>query len=317
MTQLIEKPFKIPEGKRDTVDMFNAVVNDEWMFAVTWGPQRVGKSTCALWAAYALWRKLKPSLTEDELWERVFDCIVFNLGQLLYKLKDKSMPRVWDNKGLHYRIPIIIWDDFGVHSNKAITQYEQAWDEFKGAFDAFGTKLAVLILTMTTPDEPTFQIGQKYTHEIWIYKRGEYKYDKCNWQQNYRGWKARHSKDWQQALCFKEIPMHRYKRYDEMRMTLADEAIIRVEDAMAQKIPTILQRTTEKELDILSLIMTEGPASYDKIQTRIGEGYKNALKRVKAHQLVITERRKAHSWFDITKFGLDLYTQWQLQRNPE
>lgn len=313
-TKVVEKPFKIPIGKRDTEDFYDAVVNDKWIFGVCWGPQRSGKSTVALWEAYFLWRRLDPRLTENELWQRVYDCIVFSLTDLLYKIKNKTMPRVWDNKKLHYRIPIIIWDDFGVHSNKAITQHEHAWDEFKGAFDAFGTKLSILLLTMTTPDEPTSQIGQKYTHEIWVYRRGVYKYDICHWQQNYRGWKARHSKDWQQDLEFIEIPMHRYKPYDEMRMTLADEAIVRVEDAMSLNIPKVLQRVSKAEIKLLRMIIDKGqPLAYTTIKDN-HEEYKQAIKRAKAHQLIVVDRQKNTSHYDITDFGIDVYREHQHQK---
>ena len=50
------------------------------------------------------------------------------------------------------------WDDFGAYSNKAVTQYQEAWDHFKGGFDILGTKLGVMVATMVDPLEPTFQI---------------------------------------------------------------------------------------------------------------------------------------------------------------
>ena len=311
----LELRTKIPKGKRDTIDFYNTVLNDKWIFGVCWGPQRSGKSTVAMWEAYFLWRKLDPRLTEDELWQRVYDCIVFSLTHLLYKIKNKTMPKVWDIKKLHYRIPIIIWDDFGVHSNKAITQHIQAWDEFKGAFDAFGTKLAILLLTMTTPDEPTAQIGQKYTHELWVFDRGTYKYDKCKWQQNYKGWRTRHSKEWQQELTCPEIPIERYRVYDEMRMTLADEAIVRVEDAMAQNIPKVLERTSKTEIKLLSMLDERGGAlAYNTIKGNLPEAYKEAIKRAKAHQLVVVDRQKTTSRYHITDFGTDLLREYRHQK---
>lgn len=315
----VEMPFKIPHNKRDTEDFYDAVINDKWIFGVCWGPQRSGKSTVALWQAYFLWRRLDPRLTEEELWERVYQCIVFSLTELLYKLKNKEIPRVWDKKKLHYRIPIIVWDDFGVHSNKAITQHQQAWDEFKGAFDAFGTKLSILLLTMTTPDEPTAQIGQKYTHEIWVYDRGYYKYDKCHWKQNYKGWKARHSKDWQQVLTFIEIPMHRYRPYDELRMTLADEAIVRVEDAMSLNIDRVLERTSKHEIKLLALIYKHTQENlrdiaYTTIREHMPNHFSDAIKRCKAHQYIVVERRGTNSYYNITDFGVDVLKEHQNQK---
>jgi len=318
-TKVVEMPFKLPSKKRDTIDFYDAVVNDKWIFGVCWGPQRSGKSTVAMWEAYFLWRKLDPRLTEEELWEIVFDCIVFSLTDLIYKIKNEKLPRVWDNDKLHYRIPIIIWDDFGVHSNKAITQYEQAWDEFKGAFDAFGTKLAILLLTMTTPDEPTFQIGQKYTHEIWVFDRGYYKYDKCHWKQNYKGWKAKHSKDWQQILNFIQIPMHRYKQYDQRRMTLADESIVRVEDAMRQGIPKLLQLTSKSEIKLLSLLYQKKKEEnrltpYTTIMNKLPKHYKIAIRRARAHNYIVPDTIGTNTYYDITDLGIDLLRE---HRNQE
>jgi hypothetical protein len=56
------------------------------------------------------------------------------------------------------RVPALNWDDFGAYSNKAVTQYQEAWDHFKGGFDILGTKLGVMVATMVDPLEPTFQI---------------------------------------------------------------------------------------------------------------------------------------------------------------
>lgn len=304
-----KKRFKVNPAVRIFKDLKETVLEDKWVFIVIWGKQRLGKSTLALWCAYYLWRLLDPTLSEDDLWERVYRSVVFNLSQLLYKIRDPSMDRVWDRKKHHQRIPIFLWDDFGANSNKAITQHDIAWDYFKGGFDVLGTKFGCIIATMTTPEQPTSQIEHKYTAEIVVVDRGVYKYDIVEWHQDYRGWNAKHGKDWQQIHTFKEIPWERFEPYDELRNTLADEVLVNIEDAMSRKIPHILRRTEELDLKILDVIKQEGPTSYDKLILRYGDPAKSAIRRLKAHQLVSVDRRAAHSYYDLTGLGLDVYAE--------
>ena len=309
-----EQPFVIPRGARLFKDIYDAVLNDEWIFLVIWGAQRKGKSTLGLWCPYFFWRMFNPDLTEDELWQRVYDSCIFNLTDLIYKLLTPAELRVWDNKHLHHRVPILLWDDFAVHSNKAVTQHERAWDYFKGGFDALGTKMGVLILTMTTPEQPTSQIEHKYTHEVFITERGRYKYDKVIWQQDFRGWRSRHSKAWQQSQRFAQIPMKRYKEYDKKRMTLADEMLINIQDQMARKIPWILKRTTMDDIVLLLAIIADGVLSWGTVKKLFGEKSSRVLKRCRAHQLIIPVRRGTHYHYDITSLGFDLIQEYQRQQ---
>lgn len=306
-----EDRFIVPQ-MRLFLDCEDAVLDDKWMFIVIWGEQRTGKSTLALWITYFLWRMLNPDLSESELWERVYDSLVFNLGQLIYKLRSPRAHRIWDMKHLHNRVPIILWDDFGGHSNKAVTQHEIAWDHFKGGFDVLGTKLAILVITLADPREPTNQIEHKYTHEIRIVDRGIYKYDKVTWQQDFRGWSPMFSKLWKEEQAFNEIPMKRYLEYDQMRMTLADEILVNIEDAMAQKIPWIIKRCQPIDFTALQRIVERGALMYDSIREvapTLEQG-SDMITRLKARQLIIPERRGSHTWYDITNLGLEVLSQF-------
>jgi len=312
-----EKRFVVPEDARLFHDLYDIVMEDKWAFIVVWGQQRVGKSTLALWCAYFLWRLLEPDLTENEIWERVYSSCIFNLSQLIYKIEDQSMARIWDWKAQHKRVPIIIWDDFGAHSNKAVTQHEIAWDHFKGGFDILGTKFGVIIVTMTSPEEPTAQIESKYTHEVVITSRGHYKYDKVTWQQDFSGWKPRHDKDWQQVHTFAEIPWVRFKPYDELRLGLADEVIERIKDAMADRTETLLKRLTENDMITLQELVDCGPfTEYKRREWFMGEKQKTEV-RLKAHQLVMVVPIGNQHHLDITSFGFDVLNAWKRQKGEE
>jgi hypothetical protein len=56
---------------------------------------------------------------------------------------------------LHNRVPIVMPDDLGGHSNKAKTQHERAYDIFKGAIDTYDTKVAVFLSSMGLSNEIT------------------------------------------------------------------------------------------------------------------------------------------------------------------
>lgn len=310
-----EKRFLIPPGAKLFQDMYDIVMTDRWAFIVIWGEQRVGKSTLGLWIPYFLWRLLDKNLLENELWERVYGSCVFNLSQLLYKLKDSAMPRVWDWKAHHKRIPIFLWDDFGAHSNKAVTQHEIAWDHFKGGFDILGTKFGVLVATMTSPEEPTSQIEHKYTHEIVVTSRGHYKYDKVSWQQDFSGWRPRHDKLWQQLHTFAEIPWERFKVYDDLRLGLADEVVERIEDSMADRTPQLLNRLTEGDIAILQELVDMGPFQMRKRAEWFKDEKKKIEIKLKAHQLITTVRRGTQYDIDITRFGLDVLNSWKKKQN--
>ena len=307
-----EQRFRVPtfineQGKKQVYsayqEFYDLIMNDSWATTSCWGKQRRGKSTVALWIAYFLWRMINPNLTEDELWERVYEGIIFNLSQLLYKLDDPKMHRIWDWKHKHFRIPIFTWDDFAVHSNKAITQHQTAWDEFKGSFDSLGIKFGILVFTMVNPDAPTAQLQCKYTHEIFVKKRGEFKYDEVDWEQDYRGTRTRRKKVWKQTIPFFRIPDQRFDPYDEMRNSLADESVQRVKDKMTEGIPFLLKRITESDIAILNTITEYGPIPESKRK----DYDPKSIIRLKSHQLVLpTERKGRHYSLDLTPLGHDV-----------
>lgn len=293
------------EEPRLFTDVRNAVDNDEYMWIVDWGPPRSSKTTLAGWICYSIYKD----------WDKVLNAFVFNLSQLLYKMKH-GLPERWPTRNLlHNRVPVLNWDDFGAHSNKAATQHNLAWDLFKGGFDVLGTKIGVLIATMVDPLEPTFQIQSKYTHEIQILGKGKYKYDKVYWQQDYKGWKPRHSKDWIETNEFDPWPMEVYKRYDEMRMSLADEVILKIEDAITEsEADRILKLIQPEDIQILDFILERGPIEYHNIQGRFGKSMKKSIVRLKARCLITPILIKGKYYrYDITDLGHDVYKLYQQQ----
>ena len=285
---------KMPRVVRD---VWNAILNDEWMWIVVWGVQRGGKTTCAMQIAYSWYKD----------WDKVLQSFVFNLSGIIYKIEKGEPVRVPTLNKLHLRVPILIYDDFGAHSNKAETQYDRAWDIFKGGFDVLATELAVLIATMVDPTEPTYQIMQKYTHEIFIPKKGVYKYDRVIWDQDYKGWKPRRRKEWIETNVFNPVPADVYKQYDEMRMALVDEVFVRIKDALAEsRIDYIIKRLQRVDIELMRLIRDKGMISYDRLHDNLPPKYRDALTRCKARDLIVPVRKKSKYWYDLTDLGLEV-----------
>jgi len=279
-------------------DMYDAIFNDKYMWICVWGEPRLGKSTLALLLLYWIYKD----------WQKVLNAVAFSLNQVLYKIKN-GIPETWPTKNdLHRRIPALLWDDFGAHSNKAKTQFSMAWNYFKGGFDILGTKIGVLMATMVQPSEPTQQIAEKYTHELWVSSRGHYKYDRWRQQQDYKGFRARGSKEWLDEQDFDEIPNEVFKTYDEMRQALADEVLVAIEDVIAEtEVDTVLKRLQTSDVTFMKRILERGPISEYLLRKDMGSEGRLIVTRLKARNLVIpVEVSKDNYSYDLTDLGLEV-----------
>lgn len=278
-------------------DVRYAVDHDGYMWIVIWGPPRSSKTTLAGWILYSLY----------ENWDKMINAFGYNLSDILYKIKN-GLPERWPTiNGLHMRVPALNWDDFGAHSNKAVTQHDEAWDHFKGGFDVLGTKIGVLVATMVDPLEPTFQIQNKYTHEIQILSKGTYKYDRVEWRQDFKGWKPRTKKTFVETNTFDPWPDKVYAKYDKVRMGLADEVLQNIEDAISMsQVGWVLKLSKPSDFRLLQLIVDRGPILYRHISD-IGKEWRKTLIRCKARKLIVpVAQSKGYYRYDITPLGVDV-----------
>jgi len=281
-------------------DMFNAIDNDYYMWVVIWGEGRVGKSSLALLILYWIYRD----------WRKVLDAVTFNLSQTVYKIKH-NLPELWPTRNqLHNRIPALLWDDFGAHSNKASTQHDPAWDKFKGGFDVLGTRLGILMGTMIEPTEPTQQLQNKYTHELWCYERGRAKYDRYHVQQDYRGFKVRGHKNWIDDFEFDCIPHEVFVEYDQMRQALADEVLISIEDTMVEShLNYLMKRLEAPDYQLMKLISDFGPVYHKKVYEEFGQELgKKILTRLKSRAIIspVRDPETGYSKYDMNEIGFEI-----------
>jgi len=279
-------------------DLFDIIHNDKYAWIVCWGPPRYGKSSLCLLLGFWIYRD----------WDKVLNCVVFNLNQLLYKI-EHGIPERWPTRNqLHNRIPLVIWDDFATHSGKAKTQHERSWDIFKGAFDSLGVKMGVLIANMVTPSTPTLQLTEKYSHELYVYSRGHVKYDRVKHQQDYYNFRTRQNKEWLCDFEFDQVPRDVFKQYDELRCSLADEVLVSIKDVMATtEVETIVKRIKPTDENLLRFIDDKGRTYSKKILSELGPEGKDALVRLKARGLIVPRRESAHYYkYDVTDLGLSV-----------
>jgi hypothetical protein len=289
-------------------DLWHYILEDFWAYVVVWSQPRLGKSTCKMRIANCIYHD----------WEMVLDSIIFNLGGLLFKMEKKLPMCVWEKKHLHYRIPMIIGDDWGANANKAKTQSEPAWDLVKGMWDTLGTAITSVFVSMNQPDEITRQLAAKYTHELYIERRGCAKWDKVSWSQNFYGWQPNQKKDWKQSFDFGEVPADIYARYDEMRCSLVDELRIQVQAKIAEtETDRIMKRLGPHDYELLEAIHRLGPLTDSQIRNSPKpEIMKESLKKCRAYGLLIplrgdtAEHRSRH---DISDLGLEILNVSSLQ----
>lgn len=255
------------------------------------GPPRSSKSTLALQIAYDVYKD----------WNKVLDSIVFNLPTLISKIKNGKPVRYPTINGQHNRVPLIVYDDFGVHSNKADTQHSSAWDIFKGGFDCIGTELGVLLATMVSAEEATSQLQNKYNAEITVKTKGQYKYDKVEWLQDYTGFRRRMKKIWVESGTFEPIPKEVYAKYDVMRRELTKEVFVRIEDALSNdNIDFLLRLVKPEDIQLLKLIDQKGPVAYEKTM-------EDVITRCRSRNLILTVSTAGkHVKYELSRLGKDL-----------
>jgi len=280
--------------------MVNAINNDSYMWVVIWGEPRTGKSMLGLLILYWIYKD----------WEKVLEAITFNLSQTVYKIKH-NLPERWPTRNkLHMRIPALLWDDFGAHSNKASTQHDPAWDKFKGGFDVLGTKMGVLMATMIEPSEPTQQLQNKYSHELWCYARGCAKYDRFRRMQDYKGFKSIGRKTWIDDFEFDPIPDDVFREYDKMRQALADEVLVSIEDTMVEsQLDYLMRRLEPMDYRLMRVIKEKGPIYHDQVYADFGRDIgKKILTRLKSRAIIspVRDPETGYSKYDMNDIGFEI-----------
>lgn len=307
------------KNSRLVQDCIDAVYKDRYMWACVWAPPRMGKTTLAGQVLHSIYESVCHD--SDKAWEHTLVAIVFNLEQVMHRLKYGVPIREYTLNGLHNRVPAINWDDFGAYSNKATTQHSEAWDDFKGGFDVLGTKVAVMLSTMVDPSEPTFQLNNKFTVELQVTSLGHYKYDKIIWQQDFRSNRIKIRKDCIETGTFDVWPEWVYKEYDKQRCSLAEEVFQRIEDKISNaSLGYVLKILKPQDAAVLKLLDTIGLADKRDMQVNLPEQDYDpqAVIRLKSRNLIIPTRLPSGAYkYDLTQLGRDVLSEIDAQKQKE
>ncbi|MFH1328373.1 MAG: hypothetical protein ABIH76_05985 [Candidatus Bathyarchaeota archaeon] len=106
------------------------------------GPQACGKTTFAMHIGYDVYRILHPTFTEEEVWQRVLDRLYFDIRPSITLFKEARQHRK--------QIPLIIYDDVGVHLSKYTPFMKggfQVIKAVKGLFDTIRTVCNGVVIT--------------------------------------------------------------------------------------------------------------------------------------------------------------------------
>jgi len=171
--------------------------------------------------------------------------------------------------------------------------------------------------SMGTPSGATQQLQEKYTHEIYVDKRGHGKFDEVNWRQDFYGWKSNQNKGCLYDFNFDiSVPLDIYKRYDEMRMSLVDDLIQQIEDSQIENEGTrIFQRLNDKDVELIELLHQKGSFSNDWLHRPDNEHYIEAFKRLRGRGIIIPVLHGSAYWYDLTDFGFNMLQLIQAKKD--
>jgi hypothetical protein len=110
--------------------------------AIIYAKQRLGKSSYALQVMFDIFR---PECANDaEAWNRVLEHTFFKIEDILDFLTEALEKR--------RKIPVILWDDTGVHGNKLVYFSNKNYAQYlQNLFDVVGTATRGILLTTPNP----------------------------------------------------------------------------------------------------------------------------------------------------------------------
>ncbi len=188
---------------------------DGWIFLPVWGANRLGKSSLVLqllWYVYGSW----PLALEH---------LVFTLPDMIERMKEARRTKT--------QIPLLVWDDVGVHAGKRTKSFSTQFKAFSEAFDAFGSVVHGLLTTCIRPDSVIPAMRERYMGEVQVFARGRFKYIRYQWRISYfMPGVPFFSKIYVEEAEFFPLPPDIYDHYRLDRARLLNMKLSEVEDLL-------------------------------------------------------------------------------------
>jgi len=134
-----------------------AIKDDAFIGGIIYGAQRLGKSSYAAQVMYEFY--------ED--WGAVNEHILFRLEDVVAMLQDSLKAR--------RKIPVLCWDDAGIHANKLIYFSERRYVQYlSNLLDVVGLYLGALLITTPSPMNLLAAIRGYEFYRLKVYRRDAY-----------------------------------------------------------------------------------------------------------------------------------------------
>jgi hypothetical protein len=162
---------------------------------------------------------------------------------------------------------------------------------------------------MVNAEEATSQLQNKYNAEITVKTKGNYKYDKVEWLQDFRGFRTKMKKTWVENGTFDPIPTEVYAEYDKMRMQLTKEVFVRINDALSlDNLETQFKLLKSDDATLLRAIDNKGALALETIKGILGEDKaKEIITRCKSRNLIVSiSCPGGNQKYDLTQLGKDV-----------
>lgn len=195
------------------------------------GTQGSGKSSFALQvAAWVMLAHLKIKLgrnpTEQELWESVLNCLVFKPADFVRKLEAVTRGE---------RLPIVVWDDIGVHytSSTFRTDIEQ-YAAIDATWAAIRTKVGVVVITIPVINRLAKNVKDNLTFEVFIGRNQMKQIRRLFYLPGMKGIDANLFKpqvEEPEQFDLYQVPEWVWKKYWEMRLDLTEQALAALKGA--------------------------------------------------------------------------------------
>ena len=158
--------------------------------------------------------------TQEELWNKVLECLVFKPADFVKKLE--SVPR-------GERLPIIIWDDIGVHytSSTFKTDIEQ-YAAIDSTWAAIRTKVGVVVVTIPVINRLAKNVKDNLTFEIFIGRNQMKQIRRLFYLPGLKNIDSNLFKpqiEEPESFDLYAVPAWVWKRYWEMRLDLTEQAL--------------------------------------------------------------------------------------------
>lgn len=147
-----------------------AIEADGFLLIGVYGDRGFGKSTLALNMVHSTFKTLYPEKDDSELWDLTIKHLVFTIEDFTNACRRPDIIK-WEDG----RVPILLWDDFALHtSSYGFLRGEGGKiGEFLEDFQAVREDVAVVVLTCATPEMIPPKMREEPQIHIKMVKRGK------------------------------------------------------------------------------------------------------------------------------------------------